>query len=501
MSSRRINVNVVSLAAILVAGGPGATAAAVVHLANGVKIGEVTSTTGIVWVRLTKKANYKRDGLKFHEPAVKPTPDGNIVDATTASPADGYCHQIPPGHRLGEMQTVVPGTSGEVRLHYWRESGSASRVSTKWTAVNESQDYTHQFRLSELRPGTRCQFLVEGRSSKDADVTVTLRSAFRTAPVADNEHAGVTFTVVTGQMWNTRDDDRGQRIYAAMGRLRPDFFVHTGDIVYYDKVGPWVTHIDLARLKWNRTYAQPFVRDFHNRVPSYFMKDDHDSWQNDCWPGQENNRMGQFTWGQGRRVFLEQVPMGHSTYRTIRWGKDLQVWLVEGRDFRSANDAPDGPDKTIWGNEQNAWFQRTVTESNATFRVLISPTPILGPDHLWKEGKSDNHVASRRAYDGVRLRRFVSAQKNMFIVCGDRHWQYVSVAPESGLREYSCGPTTDKHATTLKNDDHRMLTYLGERGGFLAVTVRRADGEPSIRFRHYDVAGNVVNVDSPVRER
>ena len=120
---------------------------------------------------------------------------------------------------------------------------------------------------------------------------------------------------------------------------------------------------------------------------------------------------------------------------------------------------------------------------------------------MWKEGKSDNHVASRRAYDGVRLRRFVSAQKNMFIVCGDRHWQYVSVEPESGLREYSCGPTTDKHATALKNDDHRMLTYLGERGGFLSVTVRRADGALSIRFRHHDVVGNVVNVDRPVRER
>ena len=34
----------------------------------------------------------------------------------------------------------------------------------------------------------------------------------------------------------------------------------------------------------------------------------------------------------------------------------------------------------------------------------------------------------------------------LFVVCGDRHWQYVSVHPETGVREYSCGSTTDKHA-------------------------------------------------------
>ena len=85
----------------------------------------------------------------------------------------------------------------------------------------------------------------------------------------------------------------------------------------------------------------------------------------------------------------------------------------------------------------------------------------------------------------------------MFVVCGDRHWQYVSADPESGLREYSCGPTTDRHSTTLKNDDHRLLKYLGERGGFLAVTVSTKNGTPTIVFRHYDVSGNVVNEDTP----
>lgn len=85
------------------------------------------------------------------------------------------------------------------------------------------------------------------------------------------------------------------------------------------------------------------------------MKDDHDTLVNDSWPTMETNFMGD------------------KTYRTVRWGKDLQIWMVEGRDFRSPNTMEDGTEKTIWGAEQMAWFKRTVQASDATFRVLTHP--------------------------------------------------------------------------------------------------------------------------------
>ena len=471
------------------------SAAGTVYFGNGTKVGEVTSSSAILWTRLTSRVDYKQDGPEFRPPQLSRGADGRTIDASIAGPEHGYCRQVPKGASLHEMQTTMPGIGGEVRLRYWPENDTARSVTVDWSSVDDRRDFTRHFRLGQLQPGTRYEFSMEGRSDAVAASSAKVSGSFRTAPGVGNE-ASISFTVVTGQRWNTRDDTRGQKIYKSMDEFRPDFFVHTGDIVYYDNPEPWASHLDIARMKWNRSYAQPFLRDFHNRTPSYFIKDDHDSWQNDCWPTQAS-RMGDFTWEQGRKLFLEQVPMGDRTYRTIRWGKHLQVWLVEGRDFRSPNDAPDGPDKTIWGKEQHAWFRKTVTESDATYRVLISPTPVLGPDHLWKEGTSDNHVASRRTWEGSRLRDFIASQKNMFIVCGDRHWQYASVDPDSGLREYSCGPTTDKHATELKNDDHRLLKFLGEHGGFLSVSVEVEGGQPSITFRHHDVEGKVVNTDSP----
>ena len=54
----------------------------------------------------------------------------------------------------------------------------------------------------------------------------------------------------------------------------------------------------------------------------------------------------------------------------------MQIWLVEGRDFRSPNTAPDGPEKTIWGKEQMEWFKELLLEkvnySKIDFNLLYS---------------------------------------------------------------------------------------------------------------------------------
>ena len=59
----------------------------------------------------------------------------------------------------------------------------------------------------------------------------------------------------------------------------------------------------------------------------------------------------------GVRNFREQLPAVDptdekaETYRTYQVNNLLQIWLVEGRDFRSANVAPDGPEKVLWGRD------------------------------------------------------------------------------------------------------------------------------------------------------
>lgn len=184
--------------------------------------------------------------------------------------------------------------------------------------------------------------------------------------------------------------------------------------------------------------------------------------------------------------------MGEKTYRTFRWGKGLQIWLTEGRDFRSPNNMPDGPEKTIWGREQLEWLKSSLLASDAEFKVLISPTPVVGPD---RGNKADNHSNATFGQEGNAFRKWVQDNKltgNFFTCCGDRHWQYHSVDPATGLNEFACGAASDKHAGGSPGLDPEFHKFHCVKGGFLTISVSRPAEVPTIAFRHHDVEGAVV---------
>jgi len=467
-----------------------------VFMGTGIKIGEVSPNSAIIWTRLTKIAEPDTAGIKFMDFSKKEFLENKNISDEQKGPGGGFASQLPEGVFLAEAEGAVPGTTGEVRLTYMEKGKENAKKVMGWSPVKENRDFTRHFTLDGLKPATEYSLIVEGRKNGSSPVTAFVKSFFLTAS-DKNQPQRVLFTVVTGTRYDSRDDKKsGHKFYPSMLKLEPNFFVHTGDNVYYDHRNPYVTHIDLARFSWNRMFGLPNTRDFLNKVPAYFMKDDHDSWPS--MPGE----MGVFTYEQGLQVYDEQVPMSDKKhYRTFRWGKDLQIWLVEVRDYRSPNHDPDGPDKTMWGKEQIDWFKKTVGESDATFKVLISPTPMVGPDHLWKAEKSDNHADKMWSHEGDMLREFISNQKNMYFICGDRHWQYISKDKKTGMLEYCSGPSTDAHATTMKNPDRSMHLYYRPKGGFLSVTIDRIDGVPTATFRHHGVTGHIHNEDIRVAEK
>lgn len=455
------------------------------YQATGLKVGEVTDSSAIVWTRLTRdRERNPADGPMF-EIAVVETPERE--GAPRKKEVVGV--RFPEGATMADVRDAAPGAAGVVRVLY-RKPGDARWRSSGWRFVDPARDFTRQFRLDGLAPDTRYRVRVEGAPPNRDELGSVLEGEFRTAP-ASEDNAPVTFTVITGQAYPDRDGPHGFDIYPAMLDLDPSFFVHTGDIVYYDALAKTVA---LARYHWQRTYGLPTNVEFHRNVASYFLKDDHDVWMNDCWPSQKSEFMYRFTFAEGQAIFREQVPMGDRTYRSRRWGRDLQVWFVEGRDFRSPNTDPDGPEKTIWGAEQKEWFKRTVAESDATFRILVSPTPLVGPD---REKKNDNHSNAGFFHEGNELRRFIASQRDLYVVCGDRHWQYASVDPDTGVREYSSGPASNAHAGGWKQDDFRPAVhrYLNVTGGFFSLSVDRLVGEPRLRARFHDTAGHVLFED------
>jgi alkaline phosphatase D len=158
----------------------------------------------------------------------------------------------------------------------------------------------------------------------------------------------------------------------------------------------------------------------------------------------------------------------------------------------------DGPEKTIWGKEQKKWFKESVETSDATFKVLISATPVVGPDRFTK---LDNHANSGFHHEGNEIRKFLAAH-NMISICGDRHWQYMSIDPQTKVREYSVGPGSDPHAGGWKQEDYRkdFHRFLRVQGGFLTVAVDPSSGKPTMTCRLHDTDGKVQFEDIVTKE-
>ncbi len=448
--------------------------AAAAHQATGVKVGEVTDTTAIVWTRLTARPTRLNEGVVIPGKVKKNQPAALAVAAH-------------------EIEGACPGADGRIRVRYGTREDLGDARETAWMDVSAATDHTHHFALSGLKPDTAYHYAVE-TTSPAGEPHGALRGRFETAP-APGTPSDFRFCVMTCQGYPDRDHADGHPIYPSMLALAPKFISMTGDVIYYDNDEPRAKTPALARLHWERMFSLPRLVECLRNSATYWLKDDHDTLDNDASPGA---KMGAFTFAEGQRIFREQTPMSEPGYRTFRWGRDLQIWLTDGRDFRSRNNLPDGPEKTIWGAEQKAWFKKTVKASDATWKLLISPTPLVGPD---RAQKNDNHANAGFTHEGDELRAWMQANvpDNFFVVCGDRHWQYHSVHPATGVQEFSVGAASDSHAGGTPGHDPEWHRFHRVKGGFLSVQLTTANQQSRIHFRHHSVAGKVVYEFSATR--
>jgi len=441
-----------------------------VFFTTGFKIGEVTDTSVIIWTRLCKNQ--------------KPVPIKHLrKEAPFRSPID-FDNNMP----VNEMEGAVEGSLGQVKITI---SSKGKTVSTEWEYVSADKDYTLKKKINGLQSNTAYTVLLQGRKDEKSPIAEKI-GQFRTAP-RNNEIIPVTFTANSDQyFWDYDDSLRGFKIYDNMMKLKPLFHCEQGDFVYYDKKGPTVNTIEMARHDWHAMNSWPSLVDFYSKVPLYIQKDDHDALRDDATP--KIAPLGEVSFSDGVRIWQEQMPVIGKPYRTFRWGKDLQIWLVEGREFRSENSDPDGPEKSLWGKEQKQWFVESIKSSDATFKLLMSPTPVVGPDR--GVGKKDNLANDAWKTEGDWLRKFLSEQKNTYVINGDRHWQYVSKDIKTGLMEFDHGPASDSHAQGWSQDDLRPEhKFLRVKGGFLGVNIYREKNVPFIKFTLYDVDGNKVHED------
>ena len=132
---------------------------------------------------------------------------------------------------------------------------------------------------------------------------------------------------------------------------------------------------------------------------------------------------------------------------------------------------------------------------------------MVGPDDA---SKRDNHVNHRGfRYEGEAIFEWLVSNgfldKNLYVICGDRHWQYHAMHP-SGIEEFSTGALIDNNsrAGRISGDSNstdpdgliKQFYIQGDAasasGGFLLVTAKNDNGTPMASFQFYDERGKLL---------
>lgn len=440
------------------------------YLGQGTLCGEVTQSTALLQTRLTSATELDADGdlpgasgvACFEWSAKADLSDARRTPFQTASEATDFILRA-------EITSLTPNTT-----YYYRPVFGNSEASAK--------------------PGPECSFKTLPSGETDTPVTFIVGSCMNY-----NKFMLGKKGKASGPETATEEDKRlGFPSFDSMLQLRPDFFIGTGDIVYYDHPLRVAKTVPQLRKCWHEQFRFPRMIGFFGQVPTYWSKDDHDFRYNEG-----DNTSDELPLPEtGIDLFREQLPIAAAdqpTYRTHRVGKNLQIWLTEGRDYRSPNEMPDGPEKSLWGTEQREWLKTTLKASDAKWKIIISPTPMVGPDD---RKKIDNHAdISGFRYEADAFFAWLKENRidNLRLICGDRHWQYHSIHP-SGIEEFACGALNDENsrmgvAPGARNgsDPEALIkqpyTSVTPQGGFLQITADAAQ----LALEHFDSRGNSLN--------
>jgi alkaline phosphatase D len=347
--------------------------------------------------------------------------------------------------------------------------------------VQAEHDFTGKLGLVGLQPGTgyRYQVWFTGTQETQAIPLDAVEGEFTTPPKA-NQPDVVTFAWGgdLGGQNVCRDRQQGYPIFQAIHALELDFFLGLGDMIYADGICeatghfgniqtpgdfPQAARLDEFWAHWKYNRADPGLQRLLKRVPYYAVWDDHEV-LNDFGPQHDTRDTPPYTPGHhllpiGLAAFLDYHPIENALnhpqrlYRHFRWGKHLEVFLLDTRQHRDANLAKDDPGqpKTLLGREQLNWLKQRLGQSDATWKIIISSVPLAIPSGSPERGRDgwanlgQDTGFERELLDILRFMRDQSLNNTVWLTT-DVHFAQVlrytpfPANPSFRVHEFVAGP-------------------------------------------------------------
>jgi len=305
-----------------------------------------------------------------------------------------------------------------MRVTLWPDGRPGGALLQKYeTEVGSEQDFTGRVRVRGLEPDTAYTYQVrfEAGPGPFARPSDPIEGRFRSAPTAQQSRAlRVAFGGDLAGQNVCRDAERGFPIFREISTAKPDLFIGLGDMIYGDGVcesrgrygnqqvpglfGP-ATDIEGYRAHWRYSREDPHLASLLAEAAYLPIWDDHEV-TNDFGPHPHEHDPGAARDGAGLldaglQAFLDYNPVDQqslappagvpgplpSLHRSFRWGRHLELFVLDTRRQRDANDAPDrdGSPKTLLGPAQRRWLTHGLASSDASWKVVVSSVPISVP--------------------------------------------------------------------------------------------------------------------------
>jgi alkaline phosphatase D len=391
-------------------------------------------------------------------------------------------HGIASGDVTNDSAVVWSRSNQEAQMHVEYDTNSnfsQPKSMNAATLTNQTTDYTAYVKLERLSPDMLYYYRVWFSNKSDSLNSGTLTGSFRTAPdpsFSSTKLLSFIFAADLGGQKHCRQaDNGGYSIFEKMKELSPDFFIANGDMIYAaDKCpvkGPsddWknipgnFSGIADPDVNWNNTEqvrdtylkhwqynrADPYLQGFLQNTSMYTQWDDHEV-INDFgalwpyWNSFNKDREGYPNIvNEGREAFFNYSPTDRNQddknriYRSFNWGPYLDLFILDGRSYRSPNSMVDTPEnnKTLLGSKQLQWLEQNLANSSAAWKVISSDIPIsvptganasiLGRDG-WANGNETN-FSSKTGFERElqQLLRFLNDNniQNIVFVTTDVHF-------------------------------------------------------------------------------
>ena len=395
--------------------------------------------------------------------------------------------------------------AGEVSSHgarLWTRADAPGKVvlhvgpRTFRLTAGTREDLTVQRVVGGLKPGRAYSYWFTQAGHRSAT------GHFRTAPAA-GRNAAIRFAF-SGDADALGSYNRFQ-VYDRMARERNAFNINLGDTIYSDsEVGSSVsggafnpaTQAVTIPEKWDKykqNLALANLREVRAAAGMYNHWDDHE-FLNDF----TRATLGSAIYDAGVKAFRDYMPVSYrpstGIYRTFRWGRNLELFFLDERSFRSVEanatnvcDNPDthqpdlapaapqrirdlfgavdpsfknpvspaclaalnDPSRTMLGADQLARFEKAIKRSKATWKVIVNEVPIQQfyalPYDRW-----EGYEAER-----LKLVQFLQSNvKNSVFLTTDHHANLVNTiryttledagVKDSGIWDFATGPVATR---------------------------------------------------------